>query len=138
MVDRRAEAGCRALADRVRFARLIAGMNQRQLASAIGMRPSQLRRLENGAASISAATLLRIAVAVDAPIGWLYGVDDSDHWPDTALATLLRDPRTPELVTAFARLGNDKARRLAIAMLRGLGDLDAQAPAAAGKARLRS
>jgi transcriptional regulator with XRE-family HTH domain len=129
MVDRRAEAVCRALVDRVRFARLIAGMNQRQLASAIGMRPPQLRRLENGASSISAATLLRIAVAVDAPIGWLYGVDDNDYWPDSALASLLRDPRMPELVTAFSRLSNDEARRLAIAMLQGLGNLDGQAPA---------
>jgi hypothetical protein len=35
----------------------------------------------------------------------------------------------PELVTAFSRLSNDEARRLAIAMLQGLGNLDGQAPA---------
>ena len=111
----------RSLADRVRFARHIAGMSQHELAAAIGSRVSQVRRYETGAAGISAVTLLRIAVALDVPVGWLYGVDDSDHWPDTLLETLFQDPQIPTLVSAFTRITDGEARRQLLAMADGLG-----------------
>ncbi len=110
----------RSLADRVRFARRIAGMSQRDLATAIGSRVPQVRRYETGTTSISAATLLRIAVALDAPLGWLYGVDDSDHWPDTLLASVLQDKQMPALVSAFARIDDADARNLVLTMVQGL------------------
>ena len=111
----------RSLADRVRFARRIAGISQRDLAAAIGTRLAQVRRYETGGTEISAATLLRIAVALDVPLAWLYGVDDSDQWPDTLLAALFRDPQIPALVSAFARIADDESRRLLLAMADGLG-----------------
>jgi len=111
----------RALADRMRFARRLGGMSQRQLAAAIGASAAQVRRYETGATTISAATLLRIAVALDVPLGWLYGIDDGDHWPDTLLATLFGDPQIPALVNAFSRIADDEARRLVLAMANGLG-----------------
>jgi CheY-like chemotaxis protein/transcriptional regulator with XRE-family HTH domain len=114
---------CRSLGDRVRFARRIAGLSQRELAAAVGSRVSQVRRYETGAAPISAATLLRIAVALDAPLAWLYGVDDSDHWPDTLIASLLRDKDMPALASAFTQIADDEARRLVLAMAHGLGRL---------------
>jgi CheY-like chemotaxis protein/transcriptional regulator with XRE-family HTH domain len=111
----------RSLSDRVRFARRIAGISQRDLAAAIGSRLAQVRRYETGGADISAATLLRIAVALDVPLAWLYGVDDSDHWPDTLLAEVFRDPQIPALVSAFARIPDDENRRLLLAMAAGMG-----------------
>jgi CheY-like chemotaxis protein/transcriptional regulator with XRE-family HTH domain len=119
-------AGChlgpfdRSLADRVRFARRVAGMSKSELAAAIDTRVSQLRRYESGADAISASTLLRIAVALDAPLGWLYGVDDSDQWPDTLLALLFRDPHMPALVSSFARVPDGAARRLLVTMAQEL------------------
>ena len=109
------------LADRVRFARRIAGISQRDLAAAIGSRVSQVRRYESGAATISAPALLRIAVALDVPLAWLYGVDDSDHWPDTLLTAVFQDPQVPALVSAFARITDDEARRRVLAMADELG-----------------
>lgn len=109
------------LGDRVRFARRIAGMSPRDLAAAIGSRASQVRRYESGASAISAATLLRIAVALDVPPAWLYGVDDGDHWPDSMLAALFRDPQVPTLVSAFTRIGDDESRRMLLAMAERLG-----------------
>ncbi len=109
------------LAGRVRFARRIAGLSQRELAAAVGSRVSQVRRYESGEAAISAATLLRIAVALDVPVAWLYGVDDSDLWPDTLLAALFQDPQIPALVSAFSRIADDESRRLLLFMADGLG-----------------
>ena len=126
MTGRTAGPFYRSLADRVRFARHIAGVSQRELAAAIGSRVSQVRRYETGAAVISAATLLRIAVALDAPLAWLYGVDDSDHWPDALLAVLFRDPQIPALVSAFSRIADDEGRRRLLAVANGLGGGDGQ------------
>ena len=106
----------RSLAERLRFARRVAGMSQRDMAAAIGASAAQARRYETGEATISAATLLRIAVALDVPPGWLYGIDDNDHWPDTPLAALLADPQMPVLVSAFARIADRQGRRLVLAM----------------------
>ncbi len=110
----------RTLADRVRFARRIGGMSQHQLAAAIGASVARVRRYETGASSLSAVTLLRIAVALDVPLGWLYGIDDGDHWPDTALAVLLRDRQMPDLLTAFSRIADEESRRLVLAVANGL------------------
>lgn len=120
MTGRTAGPFDRSLADRVRFARRVAGMSQHDLAAAIGSRVSQVRRYETGMASISAATLLRIAVALDAPLGWLYGVEDADHWPDTLLASLLHDEDMPALVNAFAGIADSEARQMVLSMARGL------------------
>lgn len=131
MAGHTAEPFQRSLADRVRFARRIAGLSQRELAAAVGSRVSQVRRYESGEAAISAATLLRIAVALDVPLAWLYGVDDSDLWPDTLLAALFQDPQIPALVNAFARITDGGARRLLLEMADGLGvesRLEAQEP----------
>ena len=106
----------RSLGQHVRFARRLVGMTQRQLAAAIGSKVTQVRRYEAGTASLSAARLLRIAVAVDAPLGWLYGIDDSDHWPDTVLASLFHDRQVPGLLAAFARITDDEARRRVLDM----------------------
>jgi CheY-like chemotaxis protein/transcriptional regulator with XRE-family HTH domain len=110
----------RSLADRLRFARRIAGMTQRDLAAAIGVRGTQVGRYETGAAAISAATLLRMAVVLDVPVGWLYGVEDSDNWPDTLLAELFRDPQMPALVSSFRAIPDDRSRRLVLDLAGGL------------------
>ena len=119
---------CQSLAERIRFARQIAGLTQREAAAAIGVRVARLRALESGTATISADMLLRIAVAVDAPVGWLYGEADDDHWPETALATLLRDPELPALVASFSRITDPRARALVMTLADGLADLDYQPP----------
>ncbi len=108
------------LADRLRFARRLGGMSQRQLAAAISVSAAQVRRYETGAGSISAAMLLRIAVALDVPLGWLYGIDDGDHWPDTLLGVLSRDPQVPELLAAFSRIADAESRRQVLAVANGL------------------
>jgi len=110
----------RSLADRSRFARRIVGMTQRDLAAAIGVRGTQVGRYETGAAAISAATLLRMAVVLDVPVGWLYGVEDSDNWPDTLLAELFRDPQMPALVSSFRAIPDDRSRRLVLDLAGGL------------------
>ena len=121
MAGRAAKPFDRFLAERLRFARQVAGMSQRELAAAIGEGVPQLRRYETGEAAISAATLLRIAVAVDASPAWLYGLDDGDHWPDTLLASLFRDPQMPVLVNAFARIADGEARRAVLAVMDEMG-----------------
>jgi len=112
----------RSLADRVRFARRVAGMSRRAFAAAIDSCVSRVRRYESGEADISAAVLLRIAVTLDVPPGWLYGIDDNDHWPDTQLTAMLQDPQMPDLVSAFTRITDAQARRRVLALARDLAD----------------
>lgn len=118
----------RSLSERLRFARRVAGMTQAQLAMAIGVPVSQIRRYEAGTAVISAGTMLSIAVALDAPLAWMYGIDDADHWPQTALAALLQDPDMPALALAFRGIADPQTRRLVLNMARQLGHSPARPP----------
>jgi CheY-like chemotaxis protein len=106
----------RGLADRIRFARRVAGMSQEDLAAAIGARRAEVERTEAGLVVLSAATMLRCAVALDVPLGWLYGIDDSDLWPDTVIAALLGDPAVAELACTFGRIREPEKRRALVAM----------------------
>jgi CheY-like chemotaxis protein/transcriptional regulator with XRE-family HTH domain len=103
-------------------------MSQRELGEAIGSDTDGIRRYEAGSAAISAATMLQLAVALDVPLAWLYGLDDRDHWPSSALAALLDDPELPALVLAFRRLLDEESRRLVTAMATQLAAAGASAP----------
>lgn len=120
------------LAQRLCFARRVSGMSQRDLAAAIGSTLAQVRRYEAGESVISAATMLRIAVALDAPLGWLYGIDDGDHWPDTLLATIVQDPEMPALVGSFARITDVEARQRLLGMAQQLGGHERRPSKASG------
>jgi CheY-like chemotaxis protein/transcriptional regulator with XRE-family HTH domain len=104
-------------------------MTQRELGAAIGSGAAEIRQYEAGLSAISAATMLRFAVALDVPLAWLYGVDDRDHWPSTDLAALLDDPELPALIAAYRRLLDDESRRLVGAMAKRLAAARASVPA---------
>jgi CheY-like chemotaxis protein/DNA-binding XRE family transcriptional regulator len=117
------------LGGRLRLARRVAGMTQRELGATIGSGAAEIRQYEAGSSAISAATMLRFAVALDVPLAWLYGVDERDHWPSTDLAALLDDPELPALIAAYRRLLDDESRRLVGAMAKRLAAARASVPA---------
>ncbi|KOG21824.1 helix-turn-helix domain-containing protein [Streptomyces viridochromogenes] len=63
----------RAIGERIRAARLHANLSQEKLAELAGMDRQTINRIEQGHASPTLDTLIRIAVALDVPLAGLVG-----------------------------------------------------------------
>lgn len=107
------------------LARRGAGMSQHALAAAIGSSLAQIRRCEAGSAALPAADLVRLAVALDVPLGWLHGFGPSGSWPAAELAAVLKDPELADLVDAYRAILDDGSRRLLLATARFLATIPA-------------
>lgn len=114
------------VAERVYAARKAKRLSRRALSERSGVSPRYLVRLEGGEGNISIGLLQRIAVALDRPIEWLVGADDtlSDELArlviryrnaDTATRTSVLSMLDPE------QLRERKAERVCLIGLRGAG-----------------
>ena len=66
------------LSERIRFLRKKKGLNQGELAEAIGINPSHLSRLENGKYQPSVDALQRIAQALEVSVDYLLSEDTDE------------------------------------------------------------
>jgi transcriptional regulator with XRE-family HTH domain len=114
---------------RIREARLLAGITQRELASRVGVSVQQVQNYEYGAGCISAVQLLLVAEIVGVPMGMFFqGVSSSAPSPDRAgqaFAARTEDAaiahrQEVELVRSFRRLRDDDMRRWALKLLLAL------------------
>jgi len=71
---------------RIRKARVEAGLEQSQLAEAVGVASNTVWRWESGQSSPRGDVIERVATALGKSVGWLYG----DETPDADLATEAR------------------------------------------------
>lgn len=71
-MSRSANGVDKALGQRVRTRRLEIGMSQERLAEALGLTFQQVQKYEKGVNRIAASTLLRIADALEFPVGRFY------------------------------------------------------------------
>jgi transcriptional regulator with XRE-family HTH domain len=65
------------VADRIREARKLAGLSQRQVAVMLGLHRPSVSEIESGNRRVTAAELAKLAGIFDVSVGWLIG-DDSD------------------------------------------------------------
>lgn len=112
---------------RIRLKRRIAGINQVNLAAAIGVTFQQIQKYESGSNRISASSLHAAATALKAPIAWFFdGLQTCDANP---LHALMATREGWELALLLARMPPGP-RRQVLALIHAIADVDD--PTAAG------
>ncbi len=123
----RARAASEAIGRKIRALRTARGWTLEQASEAIDLDPRHLQRVETGAVSPSAATLLRVADSLEVPVGALFDLVPPSH---AAVLERTQTPRAEDGVDVDA-LPARVGRR--IAMLRNeRGRTQAQLASAAG------
>jgi len=107
-----------ALGDRIRKARLEAGLSQADLARKAYFRQSSISKIESGVRSVSAEEILYFSYALDKPILYFFPEEFQDKI-NTEDLTILEQ----ELLTQARRLHLDELRKL-IAQARALADFN--------------
>jgi len=85
---------------KVRELRKAAGMTQQELATAIGVKQSDLSRMENGEYRVSLSSLVKILQTLDMSVSEFFGEKPSLKGDESAL------------LGAFRNLGNDERRQI--------------------------
>lgn len=102
---------------RIRLRRTILGMNQSDLAKAIGLTFQQVQKYERGSNRIGSSKLYMIAQALDISVSYFFDDMDKQTATNTAPADsslLKKDPaskrETMELVRAFSKIEDKTVR----------------------------
>lgn len=106
------------LGERIRLARLTAGLSQGELGAAIGVSSQQIQKYENGANRISASRLMRLASAVNIDIRQFFPSHGRSYGPTTAYA--LATPEATNLLAAFSRIEDRETRARVVALVETL------------------
>lgn len=102
---------------RLRERRLLLGISQTELASAVGLAFQQLQKYERGANRISASRLFEFATVLGVPVAHFFGESSDEpgkRKPGRANlehTALVSKPETLKLVRAFYQIRDPKLRR---------------------------
>ena len=118
---------------RVRTRRLLRGMNQEQLASALGLTFQQVQKYEGGANRVSASRLSQIAEVLSVPISYFFAdlvsADGGDADPEEAnIRERMQRPETIELVRAYYAIPDAQVRQQFLAMVKAVAQSPSPAP----------
>jgi transcriptional regulator with XRE-family HTH domain len=109
---RRAEAGDGVVGRNIRVHRLVRHMSQTALAKSIGITFQQVQKYEKDVNRVGAARLVRIATALNVPVGKLLAGIDAPKGRDAAsLLALLAERQPLRLLQAFAAIADKGVRR---------------------------
>jgi transcriptional regulator with XRE-family HTH domain len=117
-----------AIGARMRTRRRQLGLSQSDLAERLGVSFQQVQKYERGANRVAASTLLAAAQALNVTIGWLVGEDVADAADDEDLFRALSRPGAMELLEAFNRIPDARARQALVSLAREMGASADQAP----------
>ena len=118
-----------AIGARIRTRRKQLGLSQSDLAERLGVSFQQVQKYERGANRVAASTLLAAAQALDVTIGWLVGEDVSDREDDEDVFRALSRPGALELLEAFNRIPDVRARQALLYLAREMAQDVGGAPA---------
>jgi transcriptional regulator with XRE-family HTH domain len=104
-----------AVGARVRARRHALGLSQTQLAETLGITFQQVQKYEKGKNRISASVLVRAAARLDTTVQALVGEEDIPI-TDTIVPSALFSPTAIELLQAFGRIDDPRARRAFLAL----------------------
>lgn len=110
-----------AVGARMRLLRRDRGMSQSQLADALGLTFQQVQKYERGHNRISASKLLTAARVLGVQIAEMFGPEAEPGKPSETLDHV-EAPLAAEVLHAWSRLPDDRLRRAALEVLRGLGE----------------
>jgi transcriptional regulator with XRE-family HTH domain len=104
-----------AVGSRVRARRHALGLSQTQLAETLGITFQQVQKYEKGKNRISASVLVRAAARLDTSVQALVGEEDVPI-TDTIVPSALFSAGAIELLQAFGRIDDARARRAFVAL----------------------
>lgn len=110
-----------AIGARMRTRRRQLGLSQSDLARRLGVSFQQVQKYERGANRVAASTLLAAAQALNVSIGWLVGEDTSDREDDEDVFRALSRPGALEILEAFNRISDPRARAALLSLAREMG-----------------
>lgn len=117
-----------AIGARLRTRRRQLGLSQSDLSDRLGVSFQQVQKYERGANRVAASTLLAAAQALNVTIGWLVGEDISDREDDEDLFRALSKPGALEILEAFNRIDDPRARAALLSLAKEM----AHVPGGAG------
>ena len=125
----------REIGELIRARREEVGVAQRRIAGVIGISHQQYQKYEAGESRVAAATLMRIAQALDTDVIALL---PSGRRPQKRVKRVNDEAQAAQLQAAFERIASPRERKLVLDLALRLGALGAQsAPAAATKRKSR-
>jgi transcriptional regulator with XRE-family HTH domain len=108
---------------RIRARRLLLGMNQETLATAIDLTFQQVQKYERGANRVSASRLSAIADVLGVPVSFFFIEGSPDH------DARMERPETIELVRCYYAFPSDRLRRQFLQMVKAVaGSSERRAP----------
>src|SRR5258706_1001012 len=110
-----------AIGARMRTRRRQLGLSQSDLAERLGVSFQQVQKYERGANRVAASTLLAAAQALNVSIGWLVGEEISEREDDDAVFRALSRPGALEILEAFNRIADPRARAALVSLAREMG-----------------
>lgn len=110
-----------AIGARLRTRRRQLGLSQSELAERLGVSFQQVQKYERGANRVAASTLLAAAQGLNVSIGWLVGEDISEREDDEDVFRALAKPGALEILEAFNRIPDPRARAALLSLAREMG-----------------
>lgn len=115
---------------RLRLRRNMLGMSQERLAASLGITFQQVQKYEKGTNRIGASRLQTIATTLAVPIGFFFQQEDmrlllegvGTPSDERALSDFLSTKEGVLLNKAFLKIGDQKTRRLVLALTKAIAD----------------
>ena len=107
-----------AIGVRMRARRRQLGLSQGALAERLGVSFQQVQKYEGGVSRMAASTLLTAAEALGVTVGWLIGEDPSPDAGEDEIVRALARPGALELLEAFSRIDDARAREALVSLAR--------------------
>jgi transcriptional regulator with XRE-family HTH domain len=117
-----------AIGARIRARRRQLNLSQSELAAALGVSFQQVQKYERGVNRVSGSTLVSAAAALGTTVGWLVGEEGSGAQSDDVFQALAT-PGALEILQAYARVTNGRARSALLALIQQMGSEELEEPA---------
>ena len=110
---------------RIRMRRLLLGMNQETLASALGLTFQQVQKYEGGANRVSASRLSEMARILSVPISYFFSdletAESESSGEDKEWREHLQRPETIEFIRLYYAIADPSVRHQFLEMTKALG-----------------
>jgi len=110
--------------DRMRARRMMLGMSQTELGTALNVTFQQVQKYERGINRVSPSGLEKLAATLRVPISYFFGGQPLEGWrgnsSDVDLAAFLTTPDGLALCTAFQHIESQAMRSAVIKLLQGM------------------
>jgi transcriptional regulator with XRE-family HTH domain len=105
----------RAIGERIREARIAAGMSQGALGELMGLSYQQIQKYESGRNRINGARIERLVTALNRPVAYFFpNATDVRFTPDATFTALMQTKDGQALAHAWCHIASPKRRRIVL------------------------